>query len=146
MSAEDNVATIEKIYAAFGRGDVETILDAMSGDVDWATDAAGDDAPWWGQRRGKEELIGFFTGIAGSTDVTKFGVRAIASTENEVLTFIDYGFNRKGSDASVSMHLHHYFRFDAYGKIEYVRSSEDTQLVAQTLAGQPARATSAATS
>ena len=32
------------------------------------------------------------------------------------------------------MNLHHYFRFRD-GKIEYVRSAEDTALVAQVLAG-----------
>jgi uncharacterized protein len=146
MTAESNVATIERIYKAFGEGDVDTILAACSDDVDWATDAASTDAPWWGNRHGKDEVVGFFIGIGESTDVTEFEVVSIASTENEVLAFLRYSFTSRQSGESARMHLHHYFRFDHEGKLEYVRSSEDTQLVAATLAGQPARSTSAVTS
>jgi ketosteroid isomerase-like protein len=146
MAAEENVATIERIYAAFGAGDVDTILDACAGDVDWAVDAAGDDAPWWGRRHGTDEVVGFFTGIAATTDVTGFEIVALASTSNEVLSFIRYAFAAKGGGPATHMNLHHYFRFDANGKIDFVRAAEDTQAVAEVLAGQPARATSAATS
>ena len=33
MSAADNVATVQEIYEAFGRGDVELILSKLSDDV-----------------------------------------------------------------------------------------------------------------
>jgi uncharacterized protein len=39
MSAEDNLATVKGIYEAFGKGDVEAILDQLADDVDWAAEA-----------------------------------------------------------------------------------------------------------
>jgi ketosteroid isomerase-like protein len=66
MSAEDNLATIRAIYTAFGTGDVETILDAVADDVDWAVDAEPV-APWYGQRNGKDGVASFFADIARST-------------------------------------------------------------------------------
>ena len=36
MSDNDNIKTIARVYEAFGRGDVATILDALADDVDWA--------------------------------------------------------------------------------------------------------------
>src|SRR5690349_11237488 len=122
MAAEENVATIERIYAAFGRGDVDTILAAVSDDVDWQTDAASTEAPWWGHRQGKDELIGFFEGIGRTTVVREFDVITIASTDNEVLSFLRYSFTAKESGAAATMHLHHYFRFNGLGKIDYVRA------------------------
>lgn len=36
MSTRDqNLATVQTIYAAFGRGDVPTILGALSEDIEW---------------------------------------------------------------------------------------------------------------
>src|SRR5690242_7161066 len=124
MSAADNVATIHEIYDAFGRGDVELILSKLADDVDWGPDAASDAAAWYGIRHGREEVVGFFEGIASTTDVKEFDVKTIASTDNEVLSFIRYGFSPKGSDEVTSMNLHHYFRFDGAGKIAYYRGSE----------------------
>ncbi len=54
MSASDNVATVKAIYDAFGRADIETILDAVCDDVDWATEGATGAAPWYGPRSGKD--------------------------------------------------------------------------------------------
>ncbi|MEV7775192.1 hypothetical protein [Kitasatospora sp. NPDC086791] len=46
MSAESNVATVKAIYEAFGRGDAQAILDAVSDDVDWATETTSTAAPF----------------------------------------------------------------------------------------------------
>ena len=40
MSAEQNIDTARQMYQAFGRGDVQAILDRVTDDVDWSTDAA----------------------------------------------------------------------------------------------------------
>jgi len=40
MSAEQNIETATQMYQAFGRGNVEAILDRVTDDVDWSTDAA----------------------------------------------------------------------------------------------------------
>jgi len=40
MSAEQNIETATQMYQAFGRGNVEAILDRVTDDVDWSTGAA----------------------------------------------------------------------------------------------------------
>ena len=64
MSAEQNIDTARQMYQAFGRGDVQAILDRVTDDVDWSTDAAIASAPWYGPKNGKDELVSFFEGIA----------------------------------------------------------------------------------
>ena len=46
MSTEQNIETARQMYQAFGRGDVQAILDRVTDDVDWSTDAAIESAPW----------------------------------------------------------------------------------------------------
>jgi uncharacterized protein len=136
VSAQDNIATINGFYEAFGRGDVDTILDRVTDDIDWATDAAdADAAPWYGQRKGKDDVLGFFTGTAEASEVREFDVQAIAANDDdEVMAFIRYRFVAKGGDEEAAMNLHHYWRFRD-GKVAHCRCSEDTALTAKTLAG-----------
>ena len=79
------------MYNAFAKGDVATILDRCTDDVDSATDASGDIAPSWGERKGKEAVTGFFTGIAGAAEVTEFTVLSLAANETDVMVFLRYG-------------------------------------------------------
>jgi len=41
----------------------------------------------------------------------------------------------KATGQEASFHLHHYFRFDKDGKVEYYRGSEDSAQVARAIAG-----------
>src|SRR2546427_7365088 len=66
VSAEQNIATIKTLYEAFGRGDVDFILERCTDDVDWASGVASAVAPWQDPKHGKAELTSFFTGIAQS--------------------------------------------------------------------------------
>ena len=134
MSAEDNLATIKAIYEAFGSGDVQTILESVADDVDWAVDAEPV-APWYGQRNGKDGVASFFADIASSTDVLDFGVEGMAASDNEVFAFLRFAARVKATGREASFHLHHYFRFGDDGKIEYYRGSEDSAQVARAMSG-----------
>lgn len=71
MSRERNLETIQAIYASFGRGDVQAILDTLSDDVRWVThlDPA---VPWSGDYSGKSNVPRFFDAIFASVDVLAF--------------------------------------------------------------------------
>lgn len=57
-----------------------------------------------------------------------------SNTEGEVHVLIRYAFTATSSGKSAEMNLHHFWRFRD-GKVCFVRCSEDTALVAATLAG-----------
>jgi ketosteroid isomerase-like protein len=134
VSADENLATVLAIYEAFGTGDVQTILDAVADDVDWAVDAKPV-APWYGPRRGKDGVASFFGDIAASTEVQEFTLESIAANDDAVFAFLSFGVRMRGSGREASFHLHHYFHFGADGKIDYYRGSEDSAQVASALAG-----------
>jgi uncharacterized protein len=129
MSIE-NVETVKGMYEALGRGDIEAILDAVTDDVDWSTDAAFESAPWYGARHGKDEVRGFFDGIVQTGPITEFTPLSFASNDDgDVMVFIRYAFTVNATGKKVAMNMHHYWRFRD-GKACFVRSSEDTALVA----------------
>ena len=130
MGAEQHIATIKAMYDALGRGDINAILERITDDVDWSTAAAIESAPWYGPRHGKDRVRSFFEGIAQTGPITEFTPLSFTSNDDgDVMVFIRYAFTVTATGKSGEMNLHHYWRFRD-GKVCFVRSSEDTALVA----------------
>ena len=128
---DTKIQTIQGIYEAFGRGDVDAILDQVTDDVDWAVEPEGS-APWNGLRRGKGEVANFFKAIGENVEVTEFTPLAFASNETDVMVVIRYGVQVPATGKSGSMDLHHWWRFRD-DKVHFVRGTEDTALTANLL-------------
>ena len=121
MSTEQDIETARQMYEAFGRGDVQAILDRVTDDIDWSTDAAIVSAPWYGARHGKDALAKFFEAIGKTGPVTEFTPLAYASNdEGDVMVFIRYAFTVTATGKHVAMNMHHYWKFRD-GKVCYVR-------------------------
>ena len=134
MSADDNIKTIAHVYEAFGRGDVATILDAVTDDVDWAAEAASDAAPWYGVRHGRDAVAGFFAAFGATMEVEEFTPVSMAANDTDVHTVVRFQARSRGTGRPAAMNLHHFFRFRD-GKIAYYRGSEDTAQTAAVLSG-----------
>ena len=57
-----------------------------------------------------------------------------SNDDGDVMVFIRYAFTVTATGKDVAMNLHHYWRFRE-GKVAYVRSAEDTALIAAALSG-----------
>ncbi len=125
MSADANIKTITQVYEAFGRGDVATILDAVTDDVDWASEAASSAAPWWGVRHGKNEVADFFTAFGSTMEVEEFTPVSFAANDTDVFTVVRFRARSRASGKAAEMNLHHFFTFRD-DKIAYYRGTEDT--------------------
>jgi len=135
MSAEANIATVRRLYEAFGRGDVGTILTGLAEDVDWAADTGSMAAPWYGARRGKDEVTAFFSEFGAAMEVEEFTPLAFAGNEDdEVMAIVLCRATSRETGRSLSMNLHHYFRFRD-GKITFYRGTEDTPQTEAALRG-----------
>ena len=130
---DTKIQTIQGIYEAFGRGDVDAILDNVTDDVDWAVEPEGS-APWNWVRRGKGEVANFFKAIGENVEVTEFTPLAFASNETDVMVVIRYGVRVPATEKSGAMDLHHWWRFRD-DKIYFVRGTEDTVLTTNLLSG-----------
>ena len=139
MSADTNLATVEAIYDAFGRGDVRTILNALSDDVNWATEAASTAVPWYGVRLGKSEVSAFFEQFGSTMEVEEFTPVAFAASASDVMTVVRLTARHRANGGSVDMQLLLWFAFQD-GLITRHRATEDTAQVEQLFrAGAPGR-------
>ncbi|MBY8876184.1 nuclear transport factor 2 family protein [Actinacidiphila acidipaludis] len=128
MSADTNVATITSVYEAFGRGDVQAILNVLSEDVNWATETVSTAAPWYGVRSGKSEVRAFFEQFAAAMKVDEFTPLAFAASETDVMTVVRLKAHHRANGGNVAMQMHHWFTFRD-GQIVHHRATEDTAQV-----------------
>ena len=134
MSSDDNVKTIQAVYEAFGRGDIATILDALTDDIDWASEASSTEVPWWGVRHGKDATASFFTELASNADVLEFTPVVMMGEGDVVLTVVDYSSKVRATGKVAKMQLHHYWKLRD-GKVCFYRGTEDTAATKEILAG-----------
>lgn len=133
MSADDNIKTIMTMYEAFGRGDLQGILDLVTDDVDWSAEAATSGAPWYGVRKGKAAVTAFFEAFGSTMEVEEFTPYEFAATDDTVHSLVRCRTKTRGTGKVVDMTLHHYFRFTG-DKVSFYRGSEDTAQVEAALA------------
>ena len=69
--SDQNVDVVQSAYAAFGRGDIEALLDTLDPNVEWITPGP-DDLPSAGTRRGREAVREFFATIGGLFEFLAF--------------------------------------------------------------------------
>lgn len=70
-----NSDLIRSLYAAFGRGDVKSILDALDPSIEWLSNGDASIIPWGGRRGGLAGAASFFEALADNLDFEAFEPR-----------------------------------------------------------------------
>ena len=127
---DPKVAAVQRLYAAYERGDVDGVLAELAPDVDWAAEAAGRGAPWYGSFRGRDAVPGFFAAIAEAITIERFEVLGMTWSESDVVATVRWAYTVVATGRRAEMFMQHWWRF-ADGAIVWFRGSEDS---AQTVA------------
>jgi len=125
-TTDPKVEAVQRLYEAYGRGDVDAVLAELADDVDWAAEAASTSVPWYGSYRGKGEVPRFFKEIGAHVEVTDFSVVSLTSNETDVVATIHWTYTVNATGKTAAMYMQHWWRF-ADGKIVFFRGSEDTE-------------------
>jgi ketosteroid isomerase-like protein len=78
------VELVQGLYAAFGRGDVAAILNALADDVTWCVQGPAW-LPWFGARRGREQVGQFFQAIGTNLGIQEFTPREFLAQGDRVI-------------------------------------------------------------
>ena len=66
------IALVKSLYAAFGKGDVATIIGAMTPDASWESTGRRSDFPTYGMFKGQAGVQEFFAGVGGNLTFSEF--------------------------------------------------------------------------
>jgi ketosteroid isomerase-like protein len=91
MTEAENTAIVQQAYAAFGRGDMTTLLGCMADDIRWEPAiGAATHVPFSGERQGKAGVAEFFKQVADSEDFQQFEPREFVAQGDKVVALGRY--------------------------------------------------------
>lgn len=97
MQEAENTRVVREAYAAFGRADIQGVLDTLHDDVLWKPiTGAGPHVPTAGERRGKSSVAEFFRILAESTTFEQFEPREFVAQNDKVVALGHYRARTKG--------------------------------------------------
>jgi ketosteroid isomerase-like protein len=124
---------IRSLYAAFGRGDVKTILDALDPAIEWTSNGDGALFPWGGRRSGVAGAASFFQALADTLDFETFEPREFFDADDTVTVLGRTRARVKKSGGVFDSDWAHIFTLRG-GKLGAFREYYDTKSVADALA------------
>jgi uncharacterized protein len=85
MIEQENVQTVQSVYAAFGRGDLSAVLNALTDDIEWQLPSSPDIIPIFGARRGREQVAQFFVTLNEVLEFEQFEPREFIAQQDKVV-------------------------------------------------------------
>jgi ketosteroid isomerase-like protein len=133
--SQDLISKVQHMYASFGRGDLQAILDGLAEDVSWGVDSsAAGEVPWYGILNGKANAKKFFAALAEGADFTAFAPKDFVSIGDQVFNHLQYEAVVKKTGKKVSQTSLQHWTFKD-GKVVRWRGYEDTARVRDALVG-----------
>jgi ketosteroid isomerase-like protein len=103
MNDQEQIELVKKAYSLFKSGDIESLLNLMSEDINWVFPDI-ENVPFSGKRHGKQAVREFFKTLASEQDVIEFNPIDFFARGDKVVCLGHYewktreGGQRYGSD------------------------------------------------
>ena len=130
MNEQQNTALIQKLYDAFRRGDIETILNNLTDDVQWGLEGPAI-IPFAGRRIGKSQVRGFFDALATTQRDVKLNMEHFVAQGNLVASIGRYSGTVIATGKKFDDAIAHFFEIRD-GKVARFVDFTDTASVADS--------------
>jgi uncharacterized protein len=120
-----NITLVQSLYAAFGRGDVATIIAALDPNVDWTVNGRSSDYPMLGNWKTPAKVQEFFQGVDQYEKFTDFSPRDFYAVDERVFVLGHYAGSIKKTGKPFASDWVHIFTI-RNGKVLAFREFNDT--------------------
>lgn len=107
--SEANVNVAKSMYAAFQRGDVETIVNNCAPEIVWTLNGRQSDFPTLGTRKGRAGVQEFFATLAQHLDFSAFEPKEFCPSGDKVFVLGRYAMTVKKTGKPVACGWCHVF-------------------------------------
>ncbi|MBV8812015.1 MAG: nuclear transport factor 2 family protein [Acidobacteriaceae bacterium] len=108
MNEQENIALVRKLYEAFSRGDIKTILDHVTDDIEWSNPGPST-IPYSGERMGPAQVREFFDRLVGTQENVNLAIDEFIAQGDKVATLGRYTGNVKGTGRAFDSLVGHFF-------------------------------------
>ena len=128
MSEQANEQVVQRLYAAFGRGDVAGVLDTLAEDIEWRI-AGPSELSYAGVHRGRDEVAKFFETLGQAQEFEVFEAQEYFARGDKVVVLGHERQRVKATGLTVETEWAQVFTL-AGGKIAKFHNFVDTHAVA----------------
>jgi ketosteroid isomerase-like protein len=125
-----NVGLVQSLYAAFGRGEIATITNAMAPGSTWEVVGRASDFPTLGERKGSAGVQGFFDAVGQNLTFSEFSPNEFYAVDDKVFVLGHYAMTVKKTGKPLASDWIHIFTFRD-GKVTAFREFTDTAKAAE---------------
>ena len=133
MNESANIATIQRLYADFGRGDIPAVLAALDPEVDWIN-AGPSTIAYAGTRHGLAQVREFFATLDASIAVQTFEPREFIAQGDRVVALGRWTGRVKATGREYASDWAMAWMV-VNGRVTAFQSYEDTHAIATAFAG-----------
>jgi ketosteroid isomerase-like protein len=123
--SQANIATVQSMYAAFGRGDIDTIVNGCTPDVMWTSGGREGDFPAFGTFKGQDRVRDFFRAVSDTQEFNEFSPQEFYADRDKVFVLGRYAMTMKRNGRAAASEWVHIFTFRG-GKVAEFREFTDT--------------------
>lgn len=138
MNEQQNVAIVKRGYEAFGRGDVNGVLELCAEDVEWVSSGPSE-MPTAGTRRGRQQVGQFFQALDQVFEIQRFEPKQFVAQGDQVVVLGSDTGKVKATGKVLTEEWAHVFTI-RNGTIAAFREYIDTAQVVMELRATQARA------
>jgi uncharacterized protein len=129
-----NVMLVKGLYAAFKRGDIATIIGAMTDDAEWHVHGREKEFPTVGRFSGPNGVKEFFGRVGEHLDSTDFSPEEFHAAGDRVFVLGRYAWTVRTTGKPVAAHWCHIFTV-RNGKVSALAEFTDTAAFAEASRG-----------
>jgi ketosteroid isomerase-like protein len=119
------ITFVQGLYAAFGRGDIATVVAGVTPDVDWVVNGRRSDFPTFGAWKGQGEVQKFFESVAQHQESKVFSPQEFFAADDRVFVLGHYDWTIRKTGRDVASDWVHVFTIKG-GKVAKFREFNDT--------------------
>lgn len=136
MKEHENVRVVQEVYAAFQQGNIQSVLNALTDDVQWWVAGSPENLPHAGLRAGRDEVAKFFDVLGNTVEFEQFAPQEYIAQGEKIVVLGSDRRRIKSNNRVVENQWAMVFALRA-GKIDGFRAYDDTEAEASALRHAP---------
>jgi len=129
-----NITRVQAIYSAFGAGDSDAVLAALSPDVRWSN-AGPKDLDYFGVRNGRQQVTEVLAILGQDFDIAEFSPIEFFETGDRVAVLLHLKAAIRSTRIGFEEDLVHVWTFGSDGLVASLQDIQDSATVAAALRG-----------
>jgi ketosteroid isomerase-like protein len=134
MSTENNIRVVQSLYAAFGRGDVSAVMEALDPNIVW-TNPGPAELRYFGTHHGRDAVLGnIFMFLAENMEIHVFEPREFVASGDRVVVLLHMEVTARRTGRRVTQEMAHAFRMKDGRPVEF-HDFQNNYAIAEALRG-----------